>query len=315
MSKKKLWLFTEADQLFKLPFNDLIYQAHQVHRQHFNHNIMQISILLNIKTGSCPEDCSYCPQSAHYKTDLEKEALMSKQSVIDAAKRAKAAGSTRFCLGAAWRGPKDKDLDSVCEMIKEIKILQLESCVTLGLLEQQQALKLKEAGLDYYNHNIDTSPTFYDKIITTRNFEDRLNTLKNVEEAGINVCCGGILGMGENNEDRINMLLTLANMHVVPKSVPINQLIPIPGTPLEKSPPPDPFDIVRIVALSRIMMPKSTVRLTAGRSNMSDELQSLCFFAGANSIFYGEKLLTAKNSAPARDDHLLTRLGIDKMEL
>lgn len=315
MSKKKLWFFEEADQLFKLPFNDLIYKAHQVHRRHFDHNAMQISTLLNIKTGSCPEDCSYCPQSAHYKTNLEKEALMSKNVVIDAARRAKAAGSTRFCLGAAWRGPKDKDLDLVCEMVKEIKNLQLESCVTLGLLEQKQAIKLKAAGLDYYNHNIDTSPTFYDKIITTRNFADRLATLKHVEEAGINVCCGGILGMGESNEDRINMLLTLANMRVVPKSIPINQLIPIPGTPLEKSPPPDPFDIVRIIGLSRIMMPKSTIRLTAGRSNMSDELQSLCFFAGANSIFYGEKLLTAKNSAPIRDDNLLKRLGISKMEL
>ncbi|MGI4775579.1 MAG: biotin synthase BioB [Janthinobacterium lividum] len=316
MSKKReVWLFEEADKLFKLPFNDLIYKAHQIHRQNFNPNALQISTLLNIKTGSCPENCSYCPQSAHYDTGLKKEPLMNKQTVIEHAKRAKEAGSTRFCLGAAWRGPKDSEIDLVCEMIREVKTLQLESCVTLGLLRPEQALKLKEAGLDYYNHNIDTSAEFYNKIITTRTFDDRLNTIKYVEEAGINVCCGGILGMGETNEHRINMLLTLANMQKTPKSVPINQLIPITGTPLEKLPAPDPFDIVRVVALARIMMPGSTVRLTAGRENMSDELQSLCFFAGANSIFYGEKLLTAKNPTPMKDNNLFERLGLEKMQL
>jgi biotin synthase len=311
---KQIKTFDEAYALFTLPFSELLYQAQTVHRTHFNPNAVQISTLLNIKTGSCPENCSYCPQSAHYNTGLKKEPLMDIEKVLIAAKRAKAAGSTRFCMGAAWRGPKDSDLHSVCEMIKEIKKLGLETCVTLGLLKDSQAALLKESGLDFYNHNIDTSEAFYDKIITTRTFKDRINTLEHVRQAGIKVCCGGIIGMGETNEDRIHMLLTLANLEEPPESVPINKLIAVPGTPLENQTPVDPFDFVRTIALARILMPKSYVRLSAGRVDMSDELQSLCFLAGVNSIFYGERLLVTDNPVPERDEQLFSRLGLGKLQ-
>jgi len=310
----KQWSFEESLATFNLPFNDLIYKAHTIHREHFNHNALQVSTLLSIKTGRCPEDCSYCPQSAHYKTGLAKEPLIEVETVIEAAKRAKEAGSTRFCMGAAWRGPHDRDLDKVCQMVSEVKQLGLETCVTLGLLKPHQTEKLKAAGLDYYNHNIDTSPEYYEKIITTRTFQDRLDTLEQVRESGIKVCCGGIIGMGETNHDRIRMLAILANLAEPPESVPINQLIPIPGTPLENTAAVDPFDFIRTIALARIMMPRSYVRLSAGRESMSDEMQALCFFAGANSIFYGEKLLTAQNPVPERDNQLFERLGLEKLQ-
>lgn len=310
----KEWTFAAAEQTYQLPFTDLVFQAQTVHRQNFNPNAVQISTLLNIKTGSCPENCSYCPQSAHYNTGLKKEPLMDLSNVIEAAKQAKAIGSTRFCMGAAWRGPHDKDLDVVCEMVKEVKKLGLETCVTLGLLKEHQAVKLKDAGLDYYNHNIDTSKEYYDKIITTRTFEDRLDTLKHVRQSGINVCCGGIVGLGESIEDRIQMLVTLANLAEPPESVPINKLLKIAGTPLEHADDVDPFDFVRMIALARIMMPKTYVRLSAGREEMSDELQALCFLSGANSIHYGEKLLVTNNPLPEKDDSLFRRLGLQKLQ-
>jgi biotin synthase len=311
MSQK--WTFSESRSIYELPFLTLLYKAQTIHRQHFDADTMQVSTLLSIKTGSCPENCSYCPQSAHYNTGLKKEPLSELTEVVEAAKRAKEAGSTRFCMGAAWRGPRDQDLDKVCEMVKEVKKLGMETCVTLGLLKQHQADKLKEAGLDFYNHNIDTSEEYYDKIITTRTFQDRLQTLENVRASGMKVCCGGILGMGETNDDRIKMLTTLANLDEQPESVPINKLIRIPGTPLEGAENVDPFDFVRTIALARIMMPKSYIRLSAGREQMSDELQALCFMAGANSIFYGETLLTAKNPIPVKDNELFERLGIEKL--
>lgn len=306
------WTFDAAKSIFELPFLDIIYKAQVVHRENFESSTIQISSLLNIKTGSCPENCSYCPQSAHYKTGLKKEPLMKKEDIITAAKKAKEIGASRFCMGAAWRGPKDSDLDFICEVVKEVKELGLETCVTLGLLKENQALRLKDAGLDYYNHNIDTSKDFYKNIITTRTFEDRLETLKYVEDSGINICCGGIIGLGETNDDRIKMLITLANLNKPPQSVPINKLIKIPGTPLEGSAEVDPFDFVKTIALARILMPKSYVRLSAGRESMSKELQTLCFIAGANSIFYGEVLLTTKNSSPYEDNELFNKLGIKK---
>lgn len=311
---KEKWTLQKAKEIFALPFSQLLYEAQTIHKQNFDPCMMQVSTLLSIKTGSCPENCSYCPQSAHYKTALKKEPLMKLQEVVEVAKRAKEAGATRFCMGAAWRGPKDADLESVCEMVTEVKKLGLETCVTLGLLKDEQAEKLKNAGLDFYNHNIDTSPEFYEKIITTRTFENRLDTLTSVREAGIKVCCGGILGMGETNDDRIKMLLLLANMEEQPESVPINKLIKIPGTPLENSQDVDPFDFIRTIALARILMPKSYVRLSAGREQMSDEMQALCFMAGVNSIFYGEKLLTAENPIPEKDDLLFKRLGVQKLQ-
>ena len=310
----KTWSLEDASQLFALPFNNLLYKAHSVHGENFDVNSIQISTLLSIKTGLCPENCSYCPQSVHNNTGVTKEPLMVVEEVVEAAKRAKAAGSTRFCMGAGWRGPKDADLETVCKMVEEVKALGLETCVTLGLLKDHQAERLKESGLDFYNHNIDTSPEYYKEIITTRTFEDRLETLGHVRQSGIKVCCGGILGMGETMEDRLKMLVVLANLPEQPESVPINKLIPIPGTPLENSMPVDSFDFVRTIAIARIMMPKAYVRLSAGRESMSDELQALCFFAGANSIFYGEKLLTAKNPVPEKDNQLLERLGIHKMK-
>ncbi|HJD59888.1 MAG TPA: biotin synthase BioB [Rickettsia endosymbiont of Omalisus fontisbellaquei] len=306
----KKWTFDEAKEIFSLPFMELIYKAQTVHRTNFDPNKVQISSLLSIKTGSCPENCKFCPQSAHYKTDVKKEPLMKIEEVVTAAKRAKAAGSTRFCMGAAWRGPRDEDLKLVCEMIKEVKKLGLETCVTLGLLKEHQAVTLKEAGLDFYNHNIDTSKEFYDKIITTRTFQDRLDTLGHVRASGMKVCCGGILGMGETNDDRINMILTLANLEEPAESVTINKLIKIPGTPLENIQDIDPFDFVRVIALARIMIPKSYIRLSAGREQMSDELQALCIMSGVNSIFYGEKLLTSANPIPERDNDLFRKLGI-----
>ncbi|BAP00148.1 biotin synthase [Wolbachia endosymbiont of Cimex lectularius] len=309
------WTFAKADQIFNFPFPELIYIAQTEHRKQFNPSEVQISTLLSIKTGSCPENCSYCPQSAHYNTGLQKKPLLEIAEVIEAAKCAKEAGSTRFCMGAAWRGPRDQDLKVVCEMIREVKKLGLETCVTLGLLKDHQANMLKEAGLDFYNHNIDTSEEYYNKVITTRTFQDRLETLECVRASGIKVCCGGILGMGETNEDRIKMLVLLANLNDPPESVPINTLIKIPGTPLENVADVDPFDFVRTIAIARIIMPKSYIRLSAGREKMSDELQALCFLAGANSIFYGEKLLTAQNPIPEQDNHLFQRLGLQKLAL
>lgn len=311
MAKK--WSFSAAKEIFELPFPELIYTAQKVHREHFCPSSVQISTLLSIKTGRCPEDCAYCPQSAHYNTGLQKEPLMQSNEVLEAAAKAKAAGSTRFCMGAAWRSLHDRDLNTLCEMIREVKKLGLETCVTLGMLKDHQAHALKAAGLDFYNHNIDTSKEYYEKIITTRTFEDRLKTLENVRAADIKVCCGGILGMGETNDDRVNMLVLLANLKTPPESVPINQLIPIPGTPLGESEPIDPFDFVRTIALARVLMPKTYVRLSAGREQMSDEMQALCFLAGANSIFYGEKLLTAENPTPEKDNLLFSRLGLQKL--
>jgi len=285
-----------------------------VHRLNFDPNTIQVSALLSIKTGSCPENCSYCPQSAHYNTNLKEEPLMDRVNVIEAAQRAKAAGSTRFCLGAAWRGLHDRDLDKICSMISSVKSLGLETCVTLGLLKETQAYALKEAGLDFYNHNIDSSEEFYSKIITTRDFSDRIKTLSYVRKAGIKVCCGGIIGMGESNKDRIQMLLLLSNFDEPPESVPINKLIRIPGTPLENAEDVDPFDFIRTIALARILMPKAVIRLSAGRESMSSELQTLCFIAGANSIFHGEKLLTAQNAVPEADDNLFAKLGLQTMQ-
>ncbi len=306
------WTLEDAETLFALPFIDLLHVAQSVHRDNFDPNEVQISTLLSIKTGSCPENCAYCPQSAHFNTELKKEPLMQVAEVVEAAKRAKAAGSTRFCMGAAWRGPKDSDLDVVCDMVRAVKDIGMETCVTLGLLKDNQAERLRDAGLDYYNHNIDTSPEYYDQIITTRCFEDRLQTLQSVRAAGVKVCCGGILGMGETNDDRLKMLTLLANMPEPPESVPINQLIRIPGTPLANVPDVDPFDFVRTIAVARVMMPTSCIRLSAGREQMSDILQAWCFMAGANSMFYGEKLLTAANPEPEADNALFQRLGLHK---
>jgi biotin synthase len=302
--------FKQAESMFNLPFLELVYQAQALHRQHFTPNKIQISTLLSIKTGRCPENCAYCPQSAHYQTGVKQEPLMPLNDVLDAAKKAKAAGATRFCMGAAWRGPSHQDLEKVCIMIAEVKKLGLETCVTLGLLKNDQAETLKASGLDFYNHNIDTSEDFYNTIITTRTFQDRINTLNKVRQAGLKVCCGGIIGMGESNQDRISMLVALANLDEPPESVPINKLIRIPGTPLAQQEDVDPFDFIKTIALARLLMPKAYVRLSAGREQMSDEMQALCFLAGANSIFYGEKLLTADNPMPEHDQCLFKRLGL-----
>jgi len=308
------WTLEQAKSIFNLPLNDIIFEAQTIHRKHFSASKVQISTLLSIKTGSCPENCSYCPQSAHYQTSLKKEPLMALGDVLEAAQKAKDAGATRFCMGAAWRGPRDEDLNQVCSMVSEVKKLGLETCVTLGLLKDDQALRLKKAGLDFYNHNIDTSEEFYNKIITTRTFQDRIDTLDQVRKAGLKVCCGGIIGMGEDNDDRIKMLVTLANLEQPPESVPINKLIRIPGTPLEGQKEVDPFDFVKTIAVARILMPHSYIRLSAGREQMSDEMQALCFLAGANSIFYGEKLLTADNPIPENDHLLFERLGLERLQ-
>lgn len=304
------WLLEDVLQLFQAPFMELLDKAHAVHKENHNPSYVQISTLLSIKTGGCPENCSYCPQSAHFQTKVKKEPLMKVEDVVAAARKAKEAGASRFCMGAAWRGPNDEDLGQVTEMVKQVKALGMETCATLGLLEPEQANRLAEAGLDYYNHNIDTSEEYYSEIITTRCFEDRVKTLDAVDDAGINVCCGGILGMGESIEDRAKMLTFLANREKPPMSVPINQLIAIPGTPLAEQKNVDPFDFVRTIAVARILLPKSAVRLSAGREQMNDELQALCFFAGANSIFYGEKLLTADNPVPENDRRLFERLNL-----
>ncbi len=304
------WTRKEVEALYARPLNDLLFAAQTIHRQRFDPNRVQVSTLLSIKTGACPEDCAYCPQSAHYAPGRQAESLLSPQEVIKAARAAKAAGATRFCMGAAWRSPKDRDLDAVAAMIEGVRAVGLETCATLGMLTLKQAKRLKAAGLDFYNHNLDTSPEFYRAIITTRTFQDRLDTLENVRQAGIHVCCGGILGMGEQPEDRIGLLLTLANLPQHPESVPINLLVQVEGTPLHGTARLDPLEFVRVVALARIMMPASYVRLSAGREEMSAETQALCFFAGANSIFYGEKLLTTPNPVPADDRALFARLGI-----
>ena len=304
------WSLTEIKTLFDQPFNDLLFQAQTVHRQYFDPNSVQISSLLSIKTGACPEDCSYCPQSAKYDTDLEKERLLPLDEVKQAALNAKHNGATRFCLGAAWRNPSDKNLDKVIEMISVVKDLGMETCVTLGMLTKQQTHRLKLAGLDYYNHNLDTSPEFYKEVITTRTYQDRLDTLQHVQDENINVCCGGIVGMGEAEDDRAGLLQQLANMPKHPESVPINLLVQVENTPLFGTDKLDPLDFVRTIAVARILMPKSAVRLSAGRNDMSDELQALCFFSGANSIFYGEKLLTTPNPVENKDMELFSRLGI-----
>ena len=307
---RKDWTRDEGHSLFELPFNDLLYRAHGVHRQCFNPDEVQISTLLSIKTGACPEDCKYCPQSIRFETALEREALMDLEPVLEAARAARDGGATRFCMGAAWRRPRDRDLDTVIEMVKGVRELGLETCVTLGMLTAEQARRLKDAGLDYYNHNLDTSPEYYREIITTRTYQDRLDTLEHVREAGLHVCCGGIIGMGESREDRVGLLVQLATLPEHPQSVPINNLVQVKGTPLNGTRPIDPLEFVRTIAVARIMMPGSVVRLSAGRTDMSDELQALCFFAGANSIFYGDKLLTTANPEASRDRALLKRLGI-----
>ncbi|NDA42495.1 MAG: biotin synthase BioB [Gammaproteobacteria bacterium] len=305
------WQLDEVEALFALPFQDLLFRAQTVHRIHHAPNTVQMSTLLSVKTGACPEDCAYCPQSVRYDTGLDREALMAVADVTARAKAAREAGATRFCMGAAWRSPKKRDIEVMTAMIREVKSLGLESCATLGMLSREQAKELRDAGLDYYNHNIDTSPEFYGEIITTRDFKDRLDTLEAVREAGMNVCCGGIVGMGETVRDRARMLQVLANLPQHPESVPINQLVAVPGTPLADQAPIDPFDFVRTIAVARILMPRSAVRLSAGRERMSDELQALAFFAGANSIFYGEKLLTTGNPDVEHDRALLARLGIE----
>lgn len=304
------WSREEVQALFDLPFNDLLFQAQVVHRQNFNPNEVQVSTLLSIKTGSCPEDCKYCPQSAHYNTGLEKQRLMEVEAVLKKAAEAKAKGSSRFCMGAAWKNPNKRDMPYVLEMVKGVKAMGLETCMTLGMLDESQAEELADAGLDYYNHNLDTSPEFYDKIITTRTYGDRLDTLQHVRDSGMKICSGGIIGMGENQNDRIGLLVQLANLPVQPESVPINMLVKVKGTPLEDVDNLDPFEFVRCIAIARILMPKSHVRLSAGREEMSDEMQAMCFMAGANSIFYGECLLTTPNPEAHADMQLFKRLGL-----
>ncbi len=304
------WTLAEAEALYALPFAELMFRAQTVHRAHHNPETVQLSTLLSIKTGACPEDCSYCPQSVRFETGVNNETLLPLQQVLEHARAAKAAGATRFCMGAAWRSPKRKDIERVSEMVREVRALGMETCATLGMLTPAQASELKEAGLDYYNHNIDTSEEFYSEIITTRTYQDRLDTLSAVRDAGMNVCCGGIVGMGETLRDRAQMLVTLANLPQPPESVPINQLVRVPGTPLADTDSIDPFDFIRTIAVARIMIPRAQVRLSAGRSEMSDELQTLALLAGANSIFYGEKLLTTGNPDVDRDRRLLARLGM-----
>ena len=305
------WRREEIMALSAMPFNDLLHRAHSLHRQRFDPNSVQLSTLLNIKSGGCPEDCAYCPQSARYHTGVKAEPLLSYEEVMAAARQAAANGAGRFCLGAAWRSPKDRELRQVEEMIKGVKSLGLESCVTLGMLQPEQAQRLAAAGLDYYNHNLDTSEEYYDQIITTRGYAERLETLRYVRDAGINVCCGGILGLGESAVDRAALLQTLANLPRHPESVPINLFVKVAGTPLEKDPDFDPLDLVRTIAVARILMPAARVRLSAGRSDMDDSLQALCFHAGANSIFYGEKLLTTENPQYEKDARLFSRLGLN----
>ena len=307
---RKRWTAAEVQALFALPLLDLVFRAQQVHRQHFDPNAIQRSTLLSIKTGGCSEDCGYCSQSARYDTGLERERLLPLDQVLDNARAARERGASRFCMGAAWRGPKDSDLEPVLEMVREVKKLGLQTCVTLGMLKEGQAARLADAGLDYYNHNVDTAPEFYGQVITTHSMQDRLDTLDKVRDAGINVCSGGIVGMGENRAQRASMIAQLANLPTPPESVPINNLVPIPGTPMAAVDALDPFEFVRTIAAARITMPASYVRLSAGREQMSDELQTLCFMAGANSMFYGDRLLTTGNADADRDDRLFERLGL-----
>lgn len=309
------WTSAEALVLYELPLMDLLFRAQSVHRTSFDPNKVQMSRLLSIKTGGCAEDCGYCSQSAHHKTGLKASKLMEVERVISEAKKAKAAGATRYCMGAAWRSPKARDMDVVVAMVEGVKSLGMETCMTLGMLSDDDIVKLRDAGLDYYNHNVDTSEAYYDKIITTRTYADRLDTLARVRDAGMKVCSGGIVGMGEERQDRVDMLVTLANLEEHPESVPINMLIAIPGTPLENTERIDPIDFVRTIAVARIMMPKSFVRLSAGRTEMSDEMQALCFFAGANSVFVGETLLTAENPGEDKDSTLFAKLGLSSLEI
>jgi biotin synthase len=304
------WQLEEVNKLFDTAFNDLIFQAQTIHRQFFDPNELQLSTLLNIKSGKCSEDCSYCSQSVRFDTEIETEDLMQLDSVIVAAQKAKTNGATRFCMGAAWRKPKAKDLPKLLDMVKSVKALGLETCLTAGMLEAEQAQQLQQAGLDYYNHNLDTSEDYYKNIITTHTYQDRLDTLAHIRNANLKTCAGGIIGLGETETDRASLLMTLANLETHPESVPINQLVPIKGTPLGETEKLDTFEIVRCIAVARIMMPKSYVRLSAGRSTMSDELQALCFLAGANSVFYGEELLTTDNPSTVDDQQLFQRLGM-----
>lgn len=306
----KVWTLQETLEIFSRPFNDLVFEAQSVHRRHHNPNSLQASTLLSIKTGSCSEDCAYCPQSALYDTGIERERLLTIEEVRAAALGAKQQGATRFCMGAAWRNPSDQDLESVITMIKEVQSHDLETCVTLGMLTERQSQRLAEVGLDYYNHNLDTSPEFYGEVITTRDYQDRLDTLENVRNSGINVCCGGILGMGETRESRAGLIVQLANMQPQPQSVPINLLVQVEGTPLYGTPELDPIEFVRMIATTRIMIPETYIRLSAGRESMNDAMQALCFHAGANSVFFGEKLLTTPNPDTQHDLQLFERLGM-----
>lgn len=307
------WTFSDIESIYTQPFNDLIHKSHIIHRQHHNPNQLQPAKLLSIKTGACPEDCGYCSQSGHHTTHVEKQKLMTLDQVLSKAQEAKDSGAKRFCMGAAWRCPPNKAMPQLQEMIAGVKAMGLETCMTLGMLTPEQAGCLKEAGLDYYNHNIDTSPSYYDKVATTRTFNDRLETINNVRQAGINVCCGGILGLGETRNDRIEFLMTLANMETPPESVPINRLIPVPGTPLANAEPVEGIELVRTIATARILMPQSAIRLTAGRTAMSDELQALCYFAGANSVFIGDVLLTEANPQQVKDKQLFNKLGLEAL--
>jgi len=304
------WSLEEVQALFGLPFNDLLFKAHQVHRQHFSPNQVQVSTLCSIKTGACPEDCAYCPQSVRFDTGLEREALLAVEEVVEQARTARARGATRFCMGAAYRSPKAKQLEVICEMVRQVKALGMETCATVGMLSAEQAVQLRDSGLDYYNHNLDTSPEFYNEIITTRTYDDRLDTIANVRSAGVEVCSGGIIGMGESIEDRARLHQELATLDPHPDSVPINALVPVPGTPLENLPRVEPLELVRMVATARVLMPTSFVRLSAGRECLNREAQILCFLAGANSIFYGEKLLTTANNDAADDRALIEEAGL-----
>ncbi|OPH55769.1 biotin synthase BioB [Vibrio campbellii] len=315
MEVRHNWTHAEVRDLMEKPFMDLLFEAQLVHRQYQQTNHVQVSTLLSIKTGACPEDCKYCPQSARYTTDIEKERLMEVERVLDAAQKAKSAGSTRFCMGAAWKNPKERDMPHLTDMIKGVKGMGLETCMTLGMLTPDQAKQLATAGLDYYNHNLDTSPEFYGNIITTRTYQDRLDTLSHVRDAGMKICSGGIIGMGESANDRAGLLVELANLPVHPESVPINMLVKVKGTPLEEVDDVEPFDFIRLIAIARIMMPQSAVRLSAGRENMNEQMQALCFMAGANSVFYGCKLLTTPNPSEDKDMMLFNKLGINSQEV
>ena len=310
LDQKNNWTLEELKTKYNLPFNDLLWEAHQIHRKYHDPNKVQISTLMSVKTGGCPEDCKYCSQSIRYDTGIELEKTLSLEEVLKQAREAKKNGASRFCMGAAWRNLNNSNLGKIVDMVKGVKELGLESCVTLGMLTSDQAQTLKDAGLDYYNHNLDTSEEYYSKVVTTRTYQDRLNTIKNVRDANIKVCCGGILGLGENHDDRLKLLNVLANLDVQPESVPINKLVRVKGTPFSENQNVDDFDFIRIIALARIVMPYSMVRLSAGRDSMNDQTQALCFFAGANSIFYGEELLTTKNSSIQHDQELMRKLKI-----